>query len=312
MAAKLFHGHTSSGLTLYALFFDSDGNVWDGAAWGNYVGANIGDYDVALNEFGTAAIYRVTIPSFAAGRYTFVIKDQAGVSPAQSDSNVGSGEFAWDGSDVADIAQVLSHGDTNWATADPADLATAVLTNPANPLTTNASGEVAVDTTTIAAISAAVWAAGARTLTAFGFTVTETNSAAIRAVTDKLDDTLEDDVGTYRFTANALEQAPDGGTPLTAQQVADAVWDEPVASHATAGTFGEAGDPAVGAEAVMDAAVDGAEDVRDVLKGLRGFALGQWTRTATAPPTYDLYNAAGDTVIATLVFAADGSERTPA
>lgn len=35
--------------------------------------------------------------------------------------------------------------------------------------------------------------------------------AAIKAVTDKLDDTLEDDAGTYRFTTNALEQAPSGG-----------------------------------------------------------------------------------------------------
>lgn len=35
--------------------------------------------------------------------------------------------------------------------------------------------------------------------------------AAIKAVTDKLDDTLEDDGGTYRFTTNALEQAPSGG-----------------------------------------------------------------------------------------------------
>jgi hypothetical protein len=34
---------------------------------------------------------------------------------------------------------------------------------------------------------------------------------AIKAVTDKLDDTLEDDDGTYRFTENALEEAPTGG-----------------------------------------------------------------------------------------------------
>lgn len=34
---------------------------------------------------------------------------------------------------------------------------------------------------------------------------------AIKATTDKVDDTLEDDSGTYRFTTNALEQAPSGG-----------------------------------------------------------------------------------------------------
>jgi hypothetical protein len=37
------------------------------------------------------------------------------------------------------------------------------------------------------------------------------NIVAIKAVTDKLDDTLENDAGTFRFTTNALEQAPSGG-----------------------------------------------------------------------------------------------------
>lgn len=35
--------------------------------------------------------------------------------------------------------------------------------------------------------------------------------ALVKSVTDKLDDTLEDDAGTYRFTTNALEQGPTGG-----------------------------------------------------------------------------------------------------
>lgn len=39
----------------------------------------------------------------------------------------------------------------------------------------------------------------------------DTVADAVAAVTDKLDDTLEDDGGTYRFTANALEEAPSGG-----------------------------------------------------------------------------------------------------
>jgi len=39
----------------------------------------------------------------------------------------------------------------------------------------------------------------------------DTEVAAIKVVTDNLSDTLEDDGGTYRFTANALEEAPSGG-----------------------------------------------------------------------------------------------------
>ena len=42
-------------------------------------------------------------------------------------------------------------------------------------------------------------------------TYIDTEVAAIKVTTDKLDDTLEDDAGTYRFTENALEQAPSGG-----------------------------------------------------------------------------------------------------
>lgn len=54
-------------------------------------------------------------------------------------------------------------------------------------------------------------------------------TTAIKGVTDKLDDTLEDDSGTYRFTENALEQAPaggggGGGDCPTAEENAAAVW----------------------------------------------------------------------------------------
>lgn len=44
---------------------------------------------------------------------------------------------------------------------------------------------------------------------------------AIKVVTDKLDDTLEDDGGTYRFTANALEQGPSGGGGVVADWTSD-------------------------------------------------------------------------------------------
>lgn len=41
--------------------------------------------------------------------------------------------------------------------------------------------------------------------------------ADVKVTTDKLDDTLEDDLGVYRFTENALEQAP-SGAGLTGSQ----------------------------------------------------------------------------------------------
>jgi hypothetical protein len=65
--------------------------------------------------------------------------------------------------------------------------------------------------------------------------------ALVKAVTDKIDDTLEDDAGTYRFTANALEEAPTGGSAPSAADIADAVWEEDISDHSgTVGSTAEA------------------------------------------------------------------------
>jgi hypothetical protein len=53
--------------------------------------------------------------------------------------------------------------------------------------------------------------AAASYATASALTTVDGVVDAIQVTTDKLDDTLEDDAGTYRFTINALEQAPSGG-----------------------------------------------------------------------------------------------------
>jgi hypothetical protein len=96
------------------------------------------------------------------------------------------------------LEAIRNRGDTAWATA------------------TGFSTHSAAD----------VWAAGTRTLTAFAFTVATSANAtetAIKAVTDKLDTALEQDGATYRYTVNALELAPTGGSAPTATQIADAV-----------------------------------------------------------------------------------------
>lgn len=67
----------------------------------------------------------------------------------------------------------------------------------------------------------------------------DTEVAAIKTVTDKLDTALELDGAVYRYTVNALEQAPTGGSAPTAAAIADAVWDEDPAGHTTPGTYGE-------------------------------------------------------------------------
>ena len=55
-----------------------------------------------------------------------------------------------------------------------------------------------------------------------------------------LNELVENDGGVSRFTANALEEAPTGGSAPTVGEIADAVWDEAIADHAGAGSTGAA------------------------------------------------------------------------
>lgn len=54
-----------------------------------------------------------------------------------------------------------------------------------------------------------------------------------------LNELVESDGGVSRFTANALEQGPSGGG-ASASAIADAVWDEALSGHLSAGSTGEA------------------------------------------------------------------------
>jgi hypothetical protein len=70
----------------------------------------------------------------------------------------------------------------------------------------------------------------------------------IQATTDKLDDTLEDDGGTFRFTVNALEQAPSGGGGGSTDWTAD----ERTAMRAILGIPGSGTTPADPTTGVLD------------------------------------------------------------
>lgn len=54
-----------------------------------------------------------------------------------------------------------------------------------------------------------------------------------------LNELIESDAGVSRYTANALEQAP-SGSGASAETIADAVWDEAIGGHLTAGSTGNA------------------------------------------------------------------------
>lgn len=81
----------------------------------------------------------------------------------------------------------------------------------------------------------------------------DTEVGAIKAVTDRVDTTLElatGSPGDYRFSADALRNAPTGsggGSAPSAAAIADAVWDEILSGHAISGSTGEALSAAGGA-----------------------------------------------------------------
>jgi len=87
-----------TGATLYAMLFDSTGQVWNGSAFAAPGSANWTDYDIAMTEVATSTgLYRASMPAAAAGVYSFVVRRQAGASPAVGDITVGSGEIRWTG-----------------------------------------------------------------------------------------------------------------------------------------------------------------------------------------------------------------------
>ncbi len=121
------------------------------------------------------------------------------------------------------------------------------------------------------AISDAALATAANLATVAGYLDTEI--AEILAVTNKLDDTLEDDGGTFRFTANALEEAPTGGSAPTAVEIADEV--ETRAMTLTAG------ERTATADALLNRDMSAVSDTnsRSPLNALR-FVRNKWTTAA--------------------------------
>lgn len=67
----------------------------------------------------------------------------------------------------------------------------------------------------------------------------DTEVAAIKTNTDKLGTAMELDGSVYRFTTNALEQAPTGGSAPTADENADALLARDIGSGTGAGTLEE-------------------------------------------------------------------------
>ena len=130
---------------------------------------------------------------------------------------------------------------------------------------------------------------------------TAANLALVKAETDKLADTLEDNAGTYRFTSAALSQAPDSTSDAT-----EAKQDTIIANIAALN------DPSSSdiVTALLAATVDGSQSVEDTLKILLSAQHGKVVRTGTDPLTLQYYEQDTTTLLYTVTVASGGTGRT--
>lgn len=123
----------------------------------------------------------------------------------------------------------------------------------------------------------------------------DTELAAVKATTDKLDTALQAYGGsptesTYQFTVHALELAPTGGSAPTAAAIADAVWDEARADHTSAGSFGQ------GAASVQGNVTGSVASVATGGIAAASFAAGAIDAAAIAADAIDASALAADAV----------------
>lgn len=97
------------GKNVYVLVRDVAGRVWNNVAFVAYVSADLGSYALALTEQGIASgYYTGAFPAVSAGVYSIVAHERAGVSPAEGDLLIASGNLEWDGNAVVPLASRLA------------------------------------------------------------------------------------------------------------------------------------------------------------------------------------------------------------
>ena len=100
MAKELRVAH-SAARTIYFQVWNNVGQIYNtvSAAFEAYTTANIGDYDIAGTEEGTASgVYTGNMPALASGLYQFDARERAGASPAEADIIIGGNVLTWNGS----------------------------------------------------------------------------------------------------------------------------------------------------------------------------------------------------------------------
>jgi hypothetical protein len=168
----------------------------------------------------------------------------------------------------------------------------------ANALAANAVAEIqsGLSTLTAAGVRSAVGLASASLDTQLGLIAgyIDTEVGTIKGVTDKLDTALELDGSVYRFTTNALEQAPTGGTAPTVVQIADEVQTRTIAAVSVvnglaANTVNASALATSAVDEIRDGiwakVVDGTFTARDLLYWIASVQVGKDTIVSTGPGT---------------------------
>lgn len=159
----------------------------------------------------------------------------------------------------------------------------------------------AISTALADGVALRVWLSSDRQLSQFDFIPIDPNTAPIKVVTDRLDDTLFDSGGgVYAFTANSLLLAPDTGDATEAKQ------------NTIIAAVGQLNNPTKEAIAtqILAEVIDGTVDVRTILHRLHQRQAGKIVWSGTNPRIATVYKEDGTTVLFTLSYNTGTGDQT--
>ena len=196
------------------------------------VGGNV------TGSVGTVNALAANVITAAATATDFTTEIQAGLATSADLSTVAG----YLDTEIAAILADTNELQTDWANGGRLDLILDARASQASvDVIDGIVDSILVDTAEIGAAGAGLTAvaSAANLATLAGYVDTEV--AAIKVTTDKLDETLVASSDGFIFTAAALQDAPTGGSAPSAATIAAAVWEEPIASHSgTSGSTAEA------------------------------------------------------------------------
>lgn len=218
---------------------------------GGRIDASVGA--MAANTLTASALATDAVAEIQTGLSTLDaagIRAAVGLASANLDTQIGTLATAANLATVAgyldtEIAAILADTNelqTDWANGGRLDLILDARASQASvDVIDGIVDSILVDTAEIGAAGAGLTAvaSAANLATLAGYVDTEV--AAIKVTTDKLDETLVASSDGFIFTPAALQDAPTGGSAPSAATIAAAVWEEPIASHSgTSGSTAEA------------------------------------------------------------------------